>query len=422
VNAPTLTEQRPFVLFWWSRLASVGAFHMQGVAIGWQVYELTGSAFDLGLVGLIQFVPVVLLTLPIGHIVDRYNRYLIIRLSLGVTTSAAALLALGTFNGWLTKEYLFAIVFVVATARAFETPTWQAIIPGLVPQALVPRAIAASASAGQAAVICGPALGGLVYAVSPLAVYGLCTTFFLIALLLMVAIRAGLPVLERKPLTFESLFAGVAFIRDRRVVFGIISLDLFAVLLGGATALLPIFAKDILDTGPWGLGFLRSAPAVGALAASVVLTQAPITHALGRIMFGCVALFGAATLVFGLSTSFSLSLVALIVLGASDAVSVVIRFALVQVVTPDAMLGRVSAINSLFTGTSNTLGDFRAGLMASWFGAVASVLIGGIGTLLVTLIWMRLFPELLKINRFEREESEARATAPSSAADPEPHK
>jgi MFS family permease len=401
---PRLMEQRPFVLFWWSRLASVGAFYMQGVAIGWQVYDLTGSAFDLGLVGLIQFVPVVLLTFPIGHIVDRYNRHLIIRLSLGVTTAAAAMLALGSFGGWLTKEYLFAIVFVVATARAFETPTWQAIIPGLVPQPLVPRAIAASASAGQAAVICGPALGGLVYAISPLAVYALCTGFFLTALALMIAIRAGLPVGERKPLTFETLFAGVTFIRNRRLLFGIISLDLFAVLLGGAAALLPIFAKDILGTGPWGLGLLRSAPAVGALIASVILTRYPITGSLGRIMFVCVGLFGAATIVFGLSTSFVLSLAALAVAGAADAVSVVIRFALVQLETPDAMLGRVSAINSLFTGTSNTLGDFRAGLMAAWFGAVASVLIGGIGTLIVTLIWLRLFPELLAVKRFERDE------------------
>jgi MFS family permease len=403
---PRLMEQRPFVLFWWSRLASVGAFHMQGVAIGWQVYDLTGSAFDLGLVGLIQFVPVVLLTFPIGHVVDRYNRHLIIRLSLGVTTLATAMLALGSAMGWLTKEFLFAIVFVVATARAFETPTWQAIIPGLVPQRLVPRAIASAASAGQAAVICGPALGGLVYAVDPLAVYVLCTASFLAALVLLMAIRAGLPVGERKPLTFETLFAGVTFIRNRRVLFGIISLDLFAVLLGGATALLPIFAKDILGTGPWGLGLLRSAPALGALVASVILTRYPINHSLGRVMFACVGLFGAATVVFGLSTWFPLSLVALTVLGAADAVSVVIRFALVQVETPDQMLGRVSAINSLFTGTSNTLGDFRAGLMAAWFGAVTSVLVGGIGTLLVALIWMRLFPELLAIKRFEKEKED----------------
>jgi MFS family permease len=227
----------------------------------------------------------------------------------------------------------------------------------------------------------------------------------------MAAIRAGLPVGERKPLTFESLFAGVGFIRDRRVLFGIISLDLFAVLLGGATALLPIFAKDILGTGPWGLGLLRSAPAIGALIASVILTRYSITHSLGRVMFACVALFGAATVVFGLSTSFVLSLAALTVLGAADAVSVVIRFALVQVETPDAMLGRVSAINSLFTGTSNTLGDFRAGLMAAWFGAVASVLIGGIGTLLVTLIWMRLFPELLAIKDFDRQKQQGERKA-----------
>jgi MFS family permease len=402
-----LLEQRSFVLFWWSRLASVCAFHMQGVAIGWQVYELTGSAFYLGLVGLIQFVPVVLLTVLIGHVADRYNRLRIVRVSLCVNVLASALLGLGSLQGWLTKEYLFAIVFVVATARAFETPTWQAIIPGLVPQSLLPRAIAGSTSAGQTAVISGPALGGLIYAASPSLVYALCTCLFATAVLFMTLIRAELPVQSRRPLTFETLFAGVGFIRDRRLLLGVISLDLFAVLLGGATALLPIFAKDILGTGPWGLGLLRSAPAVGALAASVILTRYSINHALGRIMFACVALFGVATIVFGLSTSFPLSLAALVVLGASDAVSIVIRFALVQVETPDALLGRVSAINSLFTNTSNTLGDFRAGLMAASFGAVASVLIGGIGTIVVALIWMRLFPELREINRFERDRGSA---------------
>ena len=399
--SPRLMGQRPFALFWWSRVLTIGAYHMQAVAIGWLVYDLTGSALDLGLVGLIQFVPVVVLTLLVGHLADRYDRRLIIRATQMVNALAAILLAVGSFNGWLTREFLFAIVFVVGTARAFETPTWLTMLPSLVPPPLIPRAVAGSATANQCAIIGGPALGGLIYAAGPAIVFSVCCVAFVIGLVMLSLVQAKPTVQDRQPLTLKSLFAGVGFIRSRRLLFGVITLDMFAILLGGATALLPIYTKDILGTGPVGLGLLRSAPAVGALVASILLARYPIKHSLGRIMFAAVALFGISTTLFAVSTSFPLSLITLVVLGASDAVSVVIRFALVQVETPDPMLGRVSAINGLFTGTSNTLGDFRAGLTAAWFGTVPSVLIGGIGTIVVALLWMKLFPELRDIKEFK---------------------
>ncbi len=399
--SPRLMGHRPFALFWWSRVLTIGAYHMQAVAIGWLVYDLTGSALDLGLVGLIQFVPVVVLTLLVGHLADRYDRRLIIRVTQLVNAMAAVLLAAGSYNGWLTREFLFATVFVVGTARAFETPTWLTMLPSLVPPPLIPRAVAGSATANQCAIIGGPALGGLIYAAGPAIVFSVCCVAFAIGLVMLSLVRAKPTVQDRQPLTLKSLFAGVSFIRSRRLLFGVITLDMFAILLGGATALLPIYAKDILGTGPVGLGLLRSAPAVGALVASILLARYPIKHSLGRIMFAAVALFGISTTLFAVSTSFPLSLITLVVLGASDAVSVVIRFALVQVETPDPMLGRVSAINGLFTGTSNTLGDFRAGLTAAWFGTVPSVLIGGIGTIVVALLWMKLFPELREIKEFK---------------------
>ena len=400
-SSPSLMGHRPFALFWWSRVLTIGAHHMQAVAIGWLVYDLTGSAFDLGLVGLIQFVPVVGLTLIIGHLADRYDRRLIIRTTQLVNALAAALLAVGSYKGWLTREFLFAAIFVVGTARAFETPTWLTMLPSLVPPPMIPRAVAGSATANQCAIIGGPALGGLIYAAGSSVVFTVCCAAFVVGLILLSLVNAKPTLPDRKPLTFESLFAGVAFIGSRRMLLGVISLDLFAVLLGGATALLPVYAKDILGTGPVGLGLLRSAPAVGALVASIVLARYPITHSLGKIMFAAVGLFGISTTLFAVSTSFPLSLITLVVLGASDAVSVVIRFALVQTETPDAMLGRVSAINGLFTGTSNTLGDFRAGATAAWFGTVPSVLIGGIGTIVVALMWMKLFPELRDVKEFK---------------------
>ncbi|MBI1204274.1 MAG: MFS transporter [Rhodopseudomonas sp.] len=405
-----LLQQRPFVLFWLARLFATMGYQMLALLIGWKIYELTGSALDLGMVGLIQFVPAVILTLLIGHTADRYDRRLIVRIAQSIYALAAALITAAMLTGILSRGLLFAVVFMIGCARAFELPTGHSLVPALVPTRLLPRAVAAWTSANQVAVICGPALGGLVYAVRPVTVAILCVAFFVCSVTLVSLIRIkGNVVAGREPPTFKSVLAGFDYIRRRRRLLGVITLDLFVVLLGGATALLPIFAKDILAVGPIGLGLLRSAPAVGALGTALVLSHFPIERHIGRKMFAVTALFGLATAVFAVSTWFPLSLLALAVLGASDAVSVVIRFTLVQMETPDDMRGRVSAINYLFVGSSNTLGEFESGAVAAWFGAVPSVLIGGIGSLVIAATWMGLFPDLLKVDRFEPIEAEPAA-------------
>jgi MFS family permease len=378
------------------------AYQMQAVAIGWQVYDFTGSAFDLGLVGLTQFIPGFALSLVVGQIADRYDRRRVLRLCQSVEALATAALALGSLLHALTPLALFAAVFVIGAARAAEQPTLQALMPQLVAPELIPRAAAASASSNQTAIILGPAVGGLAYALAPAAAYGLACASFLAASLLIALIRLDLPPPRREKLSLASLFGGIIFVRRHEAVLGAISLDLFAVLLGGATALLPIYARDILETGPWGLGLLRSAPAVGALSASLFLARRPLDGGVGRLMFSAIIAFGLATIVFAVSTSFPLSLAALAVLGAGDAVSVVIRTSLVQIETPDEMRGRVSAVNSMFVGASNSLGEFESGLTAAWFGTVPAVLLGGIGTILVALAWLKLFPELFRVERLER--------------------
>jgi len=395
--APPLLRQKPFALFWCARVSTALAFQMQAVAVGWQGYALTGSPFYLGMVGLAQFLPMFLLSLVVGQVADRCDRRRVAGVCQLVEGVAAATLAVGSHGGWLRPGSLLAVVFVVGAARAFEGPTMHALVPGLVPASLLPRAVAWSASANQTATILGPAVGGLLYAAGPAAVYVTASGLFLSASLFISAIRMERTTPTREPLSLESLFAGIAFIRSRPAILGAISLDLFAVLLGGATALLPVYARDILGTGPWGLGLLRSAPAVGALTMSVVLAHHPLQRRVGRIMFGAVATFGLATVVFAVSTSFALSLGALAVLGAADVISVVIRNSLVQLGTPDAMRGRVSAVHSMFIGTSNQLGEFESGVTAALFGTVPAVLLGGVGTMLVTVLWMRLFPELARI-------------------------
>jgi len=396
-----LMQQRSFVLFWLVRLAATMGMQMLALTIGWQVYALTNSAFDLGLVGLIQFLPAVVLTLLIGHAADRYDRRLIVRAAQCIYALAALMITAALLTGILSRNLLFAAVFLIGCARAFELPTGHSLVPALVPAPLLSRAVAAWSSANQVAVICGPALGGLIYTLSPLLVSAICVVFFTCSVTLVSFIRAKGPVAPREPPTFASVLAGFDFIRRRRRLLGVITLDLFVVLLGGATALLPIFARDILAVGPIGLGLLRSAPAAGALITTVLLSRHPVERHIGRKMFAVVAIYGIATIVFGLSTWFPLSLAALAALGASDAVSVVIRFSLVQIETPDDKRGRVSAINYLFVGSSNTLGEFESGTVAAWFGAVTSVLVGGIGSLLVAGIWMGLFPDLRRIDRFE---------------------
>jgi MFS family permease len=392
-----LLDHRFFVLFWHARTFSNGAFMMQGVAIAWQIYELTDDPLDLGLVGLVQFFPVVVLSVLIGQVADRLDRHKVAGFCQVAKALAALALALGSANGWLGRDSMLALLFLSATARAFELPAMQALLPGLVPTVLLPRAIAASAGAQQTAVICGPSLGGLLYGLGPTLVYVVCTVVFIAASVLI----GGVQVTRKdapKPLSVETLFAGFSYILRRPVVLGAVSLDLFAVLLGGVTALLPIYARDILHTGPWALGFLRSAPAVGALTAAIVLARHAITGSAGKIMFAAVGAFGAASLLFALSTSIPMSFLALAIYGAADAVSVVIRLSLVQMRTPHDMLGRVMAVNSMFTGSSGSLGEFRAGVIAAWLGAVPSALIGGIGAIMVMLIWMCAFPQLRRVD------------------------
>jgi MFS family permease len=400
-SASSLLAQRPFVFMWLARVAGTMGMQMLALTISWKLYQLTNSALDLGLVGLIQFLPAVPLTLLIGHAADRYDRRLIIRVAQTTYAVAAALITGALVTGIVTPNLLFGAVFLIGSARAFEAPTTSALVPSLVPAPLVTRAVAGWASANQIAVICGPALGGLLYAVSPVAVSALCLVFFSAAIIFVTLIRIEGAPSPREPPTFRSVLAGFTFVRTRPRLLGVITLDLFVVLLGGATALLPVYARDILVVGPIGLGLLRSAPAVGALVSVLWLSNHPIEGRIGPKMFAVVAIFGAATIVFALSTSFMLSLAVLALLGASDAVSVVIRFSLVQIETPDAMRGRVSAINYLFVGSSNTLGEFESGAIAAWLGAVPSVLIGGIGSLVIAAAWMLMFPGLRRLDRFE---------------------
>ena len=387
--------------YWCARTATNGAYQMQAVAVGWQIYELTGSAFDLGLVGLVQFFPVVVLGLLIGHIADRYDRRVVVGTCQVIKALAAAAFALGTLGGFLTRDVMLAILFVSGTARAFETPTMHTLVPGIVPPELLPRAIAASSTASQTAIICGPAIGGLLYVFGASTVYLTCTAVFVLASVLVSFIQMQRTPPDKKPVTVKAVFAGFRYIRHNPVVLGAISLDLFAVLLGGVTALLPIYAKDVLVTGPWGLGLLRSAPALGALTLSIWLAHHPIKQRVGHVLFIAVAAFGLAAVVFAFSTSIVVSILALAVYGAGDAVSVVIRHSLVQTRTPNEMLGRVMAVNFMFTGTSGTLGEFRAGAVAALFGAFTSILVGGLGAIAVGLLWMRLFPEIARIDKIE---------------------
>ena len=393
---PSLFAQSAFVQLWFARLFSVAASQMLMVAIGWQMYDTTGSAWDLGLVGLLQFIPALALALVAGHVIDRHHRGRIVAACLAVQVVLALLLALDSADGQASRMGLLAASVVLGAVRAFQMPAQQALTPLLVPPRLLPRALAASSAGMQGAIIAGPAIGGLIYAGGAALTYGSCAAVFALAGILCVALRYNHEPQPPEPVTLQTVLAGVHFVSGNKVVLGAISLDLFAVLFGGATALLPIFAKDILHTGPWGLGLLRSAPAVGALLSSVVLARWPIRRRTGRVLLASVAVYGLATLAFGLSSDLSVSMLALAVTGAADMVSVVIRSTLVQLETPDAMRGRVSAVNSVFIGASNQLGEFESGATAALIGPVGSVVVGGVGTLLVAGLWLRLFPALAR--------------------------
>jgi MFS family permease len=388
------------------RVVASLSYQMAGVAIGWLVYARTGSAYLLGLIGLAAFLPMVVLTFVVGPVADRFDRRRIVAICESVNVLVLGVLALGADSAWLSTPAIFVAVVALGAARAFEHPSMGALLPGITPAGSLPKSVAISSSAMQTANIVGPSLGGLLYALGAPAPLGLAAVFSAIACATILAIAMPVRIPVKEPVTLASVFSGVGFIARRPVILGAISLDLFAVLLGGVTALLPIFAHDILETGSLGLGLLRSAPAVGAVAMSLLVSR-NLGGNVGAKMFWAVIAFGAATVVFSLSRSFALSLVALAITGAADNISVVIRQSLVLLGTPDEMRGRVNAVNSLFIGTSNQLGEFESGMVAGLFGAVPAGVIGGVGTIVVALLWMRFFPELRRADRLEAQEGKA---------------
>ncbi|HTW86284.1 MAG TPA: MFS transporter [Candidatus Sulfotelmatobacter sp.] len=396
-----LSGHQPFVRYFAARTVSEFAYQMAGVAVGWQVYALTRSALALGLIGLTQFVPSALLVFVAGHTADRYDRRRVVAICRVVQGLAAAYLAWGSLAGRLRVPDLFAAVVVLGVAWSFESPADAALLTGVTPAGIFQRAAATVNGAGEVASIAGPAVGGLAYALSPGVPYALIALFSLVAAVLDLTIRLERPITVREASSPREMFAGVAFVRRSPAILGTISLDLFAVLFGGVTALLPIYARDVLHTGPWGLGLLRSAPAIGALVTAALLARHGIARRAGRKMFWAVIAFGAATVVFAVSHLLWLSVLALAALGAADAVSVVVRSALVQLGTPDAMRGRVGAVHYLFVNASNQLGQFESGVTAALLGAMPAAALGGVGTIAVALLWMRLFPGLRAVDRLE---------------------
>src|SRR3984957_5483232 len=400
-GASALLNHKSFLLFLLSRSFSLFSSQIAAVAIGWQVYDLTGSAFDLGMVGRVQFLPSCLLVFGAGHAADRYERKRVVQLCQLAEALTALYLACGAYTGSLTVPQIFIATAVLGTAGAFESPTIAALLPLITPEGSLQRATAISSGAAQLATITGPALGGLAYAVAPGVPYGLMALFWLLGTVLTGAIRPAKSAAVRDAAMPADLFAGVRFVRNNPAILGTISLDLFAVLLGGATALLPIYARDILQAGPLGLGILRAAPAVGALLMTAVLARHTINRRVGMRMFQAVIVFGIATVVFAISHWMWLSVLSLAILGAADTISVVIRFSLVQLSTPDEMRGRVGAVNFLFINASNQLGQFESGVTAALFGAMPAAALGGLGTIAIALLWMKLFPALRDVERLE---------------------
>jgi MFS family permease len=401
VGARDLLTHRSFLFFLLSRSLSRFSSQIGAVAIGWQVYDLTGSAFDLGMVGLVQFLPTALLVFVAGHAADRFERRRVVQLCLLTEALTALFLASSTAAGTITEVQIFIATFVLGIAGAFESPATSALLPLIAPQGSLQRATAISSGAAQIATIAGPALGGLAFAVMPSLPYGVMGFFLLLGMVL----TGGIRTLQQAPAmdaaTPDDLYAGVRFVRNNPAILGTISLDLFAVLFGGVTALLPIYARDILQTGPLGLGILRAAPAIGALLMTTYLARHTINRRVGMRMFQAVIVFGAATVVFAVSHWMWLSILSLAILGAADTISVVIRFSLVQLSTPDEMRGRVGAVNFLFINASNQLGQFESGVTAALFGAMPSAVLGGVATVAIALLWMKLFPTPRDVEKLE---------------------
>ena len=396
-----LLRHRPLLFFILARGASRFSSQIGAVAIGWQVYDMTGSAFDLGMVGLVQFLPTALLIFVAGHAADRYERRHVLQISMAVQALIAVLLAWGAFGGWLTVLQIFIATAALGTATAFESPVTGALLPLVAPEGSLQRAAALSSGVNQLAIVAGPMFGGFAFAVAPGIAYGIMVLFWLSGMILTGLIRLKQPDAARDSATPADLFAGVRFVRNNPAILGTISLDLFAVLFGGATALLPIYARDILDAGPLGLGILRAAPAVGALLTTIVLARHTIKRRVGIRMFQSVIIFGVATVVFALSPWMWLSVGALAILGAADTVSVVIRVSLVQLATPNDMRGRVGAVNFLFVNASNQLGQFESGVTAALLGTVPAAVLGGVATIAVALVWMKWFPSIRNVERLE---------------------
>jgi MFS family permease len=401
VGARALLRDASFLFFLASRSLSRFSSQVAAVAIGWQIYDITGSAFDLGMVGLVQFLPTALLVFVAGHAADRFERKRVVQLCQLAEALTALFLAVSTYAGWLDAVQIYIATFMIGIAGAFESPATAALLPLIAPQGSLQRATAISSGAAQVATITGPAIGGLAYVFAPSLPYLIIVVFWLAGAILTGFLRPAQQTMMKDERADDDLYAGVRFIRNNPAILGTISLDLFAVLLGGVAALLPIYARDILQTGPLGLGILRAAPAVGALFMTIVLARHPINSHVGMRMFQSVIIFGVATVVFSLSQWMWLSVASLAILGAADTVSVVIRFSLVQLSTPDEMRGRVGAVNFLFINASNQLGQFESGVTAALFGTVPAAVLGGVGTVAIALLWMKLFPSLRKVERLE---------------------
>ena len=390
-----------FVFYEFARFFVVASLEMQSVAVGWQIYELTHNTFDLGLVGLCQFLPGILLFLVSGHVADRFNRRNLLILCYVGFATCSGLLLFSTHRGEPSVRPIYAVLVLLGVVRSFNGPVSRALLPQLVPEEHFPNAVAWHSTIFQAATILGPSIGGVVYAAfrGASTVYATAVASAVVAVICTTMVRLNVGARVREPINLSTVLAGLRYIWQRKVVLGSISLDLFAMLLGGAVALLPVYAREILHTGPWGLGLLRTAPAVGAAAMAVLLAYRPLKRRVGATMLWCVSGFGVFTIVFGISRSLIVSLLALVLVGATDMVSVVIRATLVQLMTPDQMRGRVNAVDMMFIGASNQLGEFESGATAHLFGTVPAVILGGVGTLIVTAFWAWGFPELRRADK-----------------------
>ncbi|HEU5400510.1 MAG TPA: MFS transporter [Terriglobales bacterium] len=403
-----------------ARFLAIAASEMQSVAVGWQVYEITRRPLDLGLVGLAQFLPGIVLFLLAGHTADRIARQRIIVICYVGFAICSALLLAFTVHGLRSVEPIYIILVLIGIVRAFNGPAGQAFLPMLVPEEHFPNAVAWGASTFMAATIFGPTIGGILYGWTggPNVVYGTAAVTLLVAFGFVAIIRIRDVQRPRKSASLDTVLAGFRYVFENKLVLGAISLDLFAVLLGGAVALLPVYAKEILFVGPWGLGILRAAPGVGAVITAVAVAHWPLRKRAGITMLWCVAGFGAFTIVFGFSRNVVVSLLALVLVGATDMISVVVRSTMIQLATPDEMRGRVSAVNMIFVGASNEFGQFESGVTAHWFGTVPAVVLGGVGTLVVVAAWSAMFPQLRRVNELSPDLRKMMPQEPSVTADP----